>query len=187
MSDSDELDIDGGESPEASTAPKKKKGGLGALLPTILKFAAIGIGAVIFIVTVSYFTVRITSSGGSSQTTTDPASPYLGKRPLYSYYREIGQVTTKTRDAVNHTVTVVMNIGFDQNDTAASSELTSRQLELRDFVRSYFTGKYAIELQPENEQRLKQDIMETLNTRFLDTGRVRIILFDRLDVMEASY
>jgi flagellar FliL protein len=183
MSDSDELDIGDGEAPEASAAPKKK-GGLGALLPTILKFAAIGIGAIVFIVTVSYFTVRLTAGDGKSQTVTDPESPYVGKRPIYSYYRDIGSITTRTKDPVNHTVTVVMNLGFDLNDTAASSELTSRQLELQDFVRNYFTGKYASELQPENEARLKQDIMEILNTRFLDTGKVRIVLFDKLDVME---
>ena len=184
MSDSEELDIDGGDSPDAGTAPKKK-GALGALLPTILKFAAIGIGAVIFIVTVSYFTVRLTKDDGKSQTVTDPTSPYLGKRPLYSYYNDIGQITTKTRDAAS--VTVVVNLGFDQNDTVTSGELLSRKLELRDFVRSYFTGKYANDLLPENETRLKQDIMEILNTRFLDTGKVRIILFDRLDVLVDSF
>jgi len=184
MSDSDaDLELDGGESPEASTTPKKK-GGLAALLPTILKFAAIGIGAVIFIVTVSYFTVRLTSSDGRSQTVTDPSSPYMGKRQVYSYYRDIGSITTKTRDTTGYTVTVVMNLGFDLNDTTTSSELTSRQLELRDFTRSYFTGKYAEDLQPENEIRLKQDILEKLNTRFLDQGRVRLVLFDKLDIME---
>ena len=183
MSDSEELDIGDGESPDASSAPKKK-GGLAALLPTILKFAAIGIGAVIFIVTVSFFTVKVTQNSGTPQTSTDPASPYLGKRPIYSYYTDLGSITTKTKDAINHSVTVVMNIGYDQNDLAAASELSLRKNELRDFVRQYFTGKYASELQPENEMRLKQDIMETLNQRYLDTGKVRSILFDRLDVME---
>ena len=113
-----------------------------------------------------------------------PESPYVGKRPLYSIYEGIGQINTKTRDVTNHTVTVVLNLGFDQNDTETSGELLSRRLELRDFVRRYFTGKYASELVPENEDRLKRDIMEQLNTRFLDQGRVRIVLFKRLDVME---
>ena len=187
MSDSDELDIDGGEAPDASAGKKKKGGALGALLPTILKFAAIGIGALIFIVTVSVITYRIMNSGGKSQTVVaDPASPYIGKRPIYAYYTGIGAITTKTRDtSSSYTVSVTMNIGYDQEDVAASSELSSRQYELRDFVRSYFTSKYASELQPENEARLKQDIKEMLNTRFLDTGKVRIITFDKLDVMEA--
>jgi len=186
MSDSDELDMDDGESPDASAGGKRKRGGaLGALLPTILKFAAIGVGALIFIVTVSVITYSLMSKDGKSQTVvTDPTSPYMGKRPNYAMYTGIGTVNTKTRDAANYSVTVVMNLGYDLDDLAASSELSSRQYELRDFVRSYFTGKYAEELQPENEARLKQDIKEILNTRFLDTAKIRIVLFDRLDVME---
>ncbi|MDR0455130.1 MAG: flagellar basal body-associated FliL family protein [Treponema sp.] len=186
MSDSDELDIDGGESPDAGAGKKKGGGALGALLPTILKFAAIGLGALIFIVTVCVITIKVVSGGGKSQTVVaDPSSPYIGKRPIYSYYTGVGQITTKTRDTNNYSVRVEMNIGYDQEDAAAASELSTRQYELRDFVRSYFTGKYASELQPENEARLKQDIKEILNTRFLDTGKVRIIVFDKLDVMEA--
>jgi len=186
MSDSDELDIDGGDAPDAGAGKKKRGGALGALLPTILKFAAIGIGALIFIVTVSVITYRIMNKGGKSQTVvTDPASPYIGKRPIYAYYTGIGSITTKTRDTnSSYSVSVTMNIGYDQEDVAASSELSSRQYELRDFVRSYFTSKYAEDLRPENEARLKQDIKEMLNTRFLDTGKVRIITFDKLDVME---
>jgi flagellar FliL protein len=191
MSDSDELDIDGGESPESSGGGggggKKKGGALGALLPTILKFAAIGIGALVFIVTISVVTYRIMSDGGKQQTlVTDPTSPYVGTRPVYQYYTGIGTIITKTRDTTgSYSVTVVMNLGYDQEDLTAYSELSSRQYELRDFVRNYFTGKYAHELLPENEQRLKRDIQEILNTRFLDTGKVRTIMFDKLDVMEA--
>jgi len=185
MSDSDELDMDDGESPDAGAGKKKKGGALGALLPTILKFAAIGIGALIFIVTVSVITYTLMSKGGKSQTqVTDPSSPYMGKRPIYGWYTGIGSVTTKTRDSTNYSVTVVMNLGYDQDDAAAASELSNRQYELRDFVRSYFTGKYAKELEPENEARLKKDIQEILNTRFLDTAKIRIVVFERFDVME---
>jgi len=186
MSDSDELDMDDGESPDAGAGNKRKGGALGALLPTILKFAAIGIGALIFIVTVCVITYSLMNKGGKSQTVvTDPSSPYSGKRPNYAYYTNIGTVNTKTKDVdKSYTVTVVMNLGYDLEDAAAGSELSNRQYELRDFVRNYFTSKLAVDLAPENEPRLKQDIREILNTRFLDTARIRIVLFDRLDVME---
>ena len=188
MSDSTELDdIEGGESPESSSAPKKKKGkGLGALLPTILKFAAIGIGALIFIVTISVVTYNIMNSGGKTQTTVvDPSSPYIGTRPIYSYYTEIGSVTTRTSDATNYTVTVELNLGYDQNDTAASSELSNRRFQLREFVRLYFAGKTAEQLQgTDKELRLKQEIREMLNTRYLDTARIRDVNIARLDVVE---
>ncbi|MDR2477329.1 MAG: flagellar basal body-associated FliL family protein [Treponema sp.] len=185
MSDSDALDIDDGESPEASSSPKKKGGGLAALLPNILKFAAIGLGALIFIVTVAVVTYNIMNKGGKSQTVvTDPTSPYIGKRPNYAIFTSVGSVTTKTKDVTNYSVTVVMNIGYDIDDQVTASELNTRQYELRDFVRRYFTGKYATDLAPEKEEQLKQEIKEILNTRFLDTAKVRLILFDKLDVME---
>lgn len=184
MSDSDDINLDDGDVPEAGSSPKKR-GGLGNLLPTLLKFAAIGLGALIFIVTVSVITYNIMNKGGKTQTIiSDPMSPYVGTRPVFAYYNQIGLVSTRTRDVVPTTVSVDMIIGYDLEDPEATSELTSRQYELRDFVRRYFTGKYAEELAPENEETLKNEIREQLNTRFLDTARVRIILFNRLDVME---
>jgi flagellar FliL protein len=186
MADSDDLDLDGDDSLESSGSSKKRGGGLGNLLPTILKFVAIGLGALIFIVTVSVITYNIMNRGGKSQTIiSDPMSPYVGRRPEYSYYDMIGTITTRTRDfPVGSSVTVEMIIGYDLGDTSASSELISRRFELRDFARRYFAGKYAAELVPEREEELKREIREQLNTRFLDTARARIILFNRLDVAE---
>jgi flagellar FliL protein len=184
MSDSDDIDLDGGDAPESSSASKKRGGGLGNLLPTILKFAAIGIGALIFIVTVSVITYNVMNKGGKSQTViSDPSSPYVGKRPEYAYYDQLGSMTVKTRDPVGYNVSVEMIIGYNLNDSNANLELISRKYELRDFMRRYFSGKYAAELAPEREEELKRDIREQLNTRFLDTARAHIILFDKLDVM----
>ena len=182
MADNDDF-VDDIDAPESGS--QKKKSGLGNLLPTILKFAAIGIGALIFIVTVSMVTYNIMNRGGSSQTViSDPMSPYVGRRPEYSYFDQIGSITTRTRDASGTSVTVEMIIGYDANDQTASMELISRRLELRDFTRRYFTSKTAADLAPEREDDLKKEIREQLNTRFLDSARARIILFTRLDVME---
>ena len=185
MSDDSGLDLDdGGESAGASNAPKKRSG-LSALLPTLLKFVAIGLGALIFIVTVAVITFNIMNRGGRTQTAVfDPTSPYVGRRPEFSMFTQIGAVTTRTRDPMNTSVTVEMIIGFDMGDNAALSELQNRQYELRDFVRRFFSNKYAADLVPEREEELRREIREQLNTRMLHTARVRIILFNRLDVME---
>ncbi|MCL2763090.1 MAG: flagellar basal body-associated FliL family protein [Treponema sp.] len=184
MSDSDDMDIDGEDIPDTGASKKKRTSALGAILPTILKFAAIGIGALIFIVTVSVITYNIMNKGGKSQTVvTDPSSPYIGKRPIYATYTEIGAITTKLRDEKSHTITVVMNLQYDQDDGTAFGELNGRKHELQDFVRRYFAGKYASEVK-ENEERIKRDIQEILNQRFLDTGKVRGVLFSRLDITE---
>ena len=180
MSDTDDLDLEGGDS---SGVSQKKGSGLIALLPNLLKFVAIGLGALIFIVTVSVITYNILNKGGQSQTIIPSASPFVSSRPQYQMFTSIGLIRTSTRDTIPYSVVVDMVIGYDLNDNTAASELTGRLYELRDFVRSYFKSKTADELQPENELRLKQEILETLNTRVLNTGRARIILFNQLDVM----
>ena len=183
MSDTDDLDLDGGDSQEEGSG--KKRSNLAALLPKLLKFVAIGLGALIFIVTVAIITFSIMSRGGRNQSVAaDPANPYTSKRPEYSMFTSISQVRTRTKDPNPYSVVVDMVLGYDTNDKNAQTELTSRLYELRDFVRSFFSNKYRAELLPENEERLKKEIMEYLNTRVLNTSRVRIILFNQLDVQE---
>ena len=185
MSDSDELDLDEGGDSSSGSAPKKKGGGLGNFLPTILKFTAIGIGALIFIVTVVVITNNIMNKGGKNQTVlSEPSGPYLPNRPAYSYFDMIGSITVKTRDfPTGATVTVEVLIGYDEGDMNANAELIKRRPELQDFLRRYFSSKTAAEMAPEREEELKKEIREQLNTRFLDTARARNILFNKLDVM----
>jgi len=184
MSDTDELDLEGGEGSGIDTP--KKTSGLAALLPNLLKFVAIGIGALIFIVTVSVITFNILNKGGSSQTVIPSNSPFVGSRPQYQMFSSIGIVRTSTRDPIPYSVVVDMIIGYDMNDNQAAGELTGRLYELQDFVRSFFKSKLADELKPENEPRLKQEILERLNTRLLNSSRARIILFRQLDVMATN-
>jgi flagellar FliL protein len=179
--DNDDLDLDGGDAQGAGTP--KKASGLAALLPNLLKFIAIGLGAIVFIVTISVITYNILNKGGKSQTAIPSNSPFVGARPQYQFFTSIGMVRTSTKDPVSYSVVVDMVIGYDLNDNAAQSELIGRLYELRDFVRLYFKSKMADELRPENEARIKQEILEMLNTRVLNSAKVRIILFNQLDVM----
>ena len=179
MSDSDDILNDGG----APASAPKKASGLSALLPNLLKFVAIGLGALIFIVTVTVITVNIVNKGGQSQTVIPSASPFTGARPQYQSFSAIGPIRTSTKDTIPYSVVVDMIIGYDLNDNTTATELTGRLYELRDFVRQFFKSKTAIELAPENEARLKQEILVQLNTKILNSGKLRIILFNQLDVM----
>jgi flagellar FliL protein len=163
---------------------KKKKARAGGFIPRVLRFVAIGLIALIFIVTVTVITYFIVNKGGKNQTTIPTTESYEGIKPVYAVYTLIGQVVTRTRDDAMHSVTVDMLIEYDLNDNAAATELTGRQYQLRDFVRRYFSGKYAAELRPENEGRIKQEVRELLNTTILETARARNLLFNRLEVNE---
>ncbi|GHT80436.1 flagellar basal body protein FliL [Spirochaetia bacterium] len=187
MSDNDESKIEDGEAEEGGEeSSKKKKGaGLKALLPTILKFVAIGLGALVFIVTVVIITTSILNKGGKGQTgVPEPSSAYMGQRPEYQWFTNLSSIRTRTKDTTAHSVVVEIVIGYDLNDNAAQAELIARTPELQDFLRSFFSGKYGSELKPENEFRLKQEILENLNTRILTRSQVRNISFRQLEVME---
>ncbi|MDR2747623.1 MAG: flagellar basal body-associated FliL family protein [Treponema sp.] len=185
MGDAEE-NLDLGEDGGGEGLAPKKASGLGGLLPNLLKFVAIGLGALIFIVTVAVITFTVMSKGGGKAQTAvaDPTSPYVSKHIEYANYTMIGQVTTRTRDRLVTNVTVEIILQYDLNNNAAATELTSRQYDLRDFVRQYFSGKYASDLTQENELRLKNEIRDILNTRILDTAKIRNVLFLKLDVME---
>ena len=183
MSDTNELDLDGEETSELNKA--KKTSGLAALLPNLLKFVAIGLGALIFIVTVSAITYNILNKRGTAQTAIPANSPYVGARPQYMVFTSIGPIRTATKDInKSYAVVVEMVLAYDQNDTAASGELTSRLSELKDFVRRFFRSKLASELQPENEAKLKSEIRVELNDKVLSTTKVKDVYFIQLDVME---
>ena len=181
--DSDnDIDIDGGDAP--SVGASKKASGIASLLPNLLKFVAIGIGALIFIVTVSVITYNVLNKGGQSQTNIPSNNPFVGSRPTYSFFTIIGSVRTTTKDTIPYSVSVDMILGYDENDNAAATELSARLYELQDFIRVFFKSKTADELRPENEPRIKQEILEMLNTRLLNVARIRIILFKQLDVIQ---
>lgn len=181
--DQDELNLDDTES-TIESAPKKGSG-LGGILPTILKFVAIGLGALIFIVTVSVITYRIMAGSGKSQTTASAeADPFQPKKPVYSWFTTIGVIRTRTNDPTPYSVVVNVIIGYDLNDKNAQTELTNRLYELKDFVRNYFSNKSAKDLKPENEQALKKEIRQLLNDNVLHNAKAKEILFQQLDVVE---
>jgi flagellar FliL protein len=79
-----------------------------------------------------------------------------------------------------------MTIGYDPNDNTAGAEFTARLDQIRDFLRRYFRAKSSADLRPENEEQVKREIREQLNTQIMDKARARIILFNTFDVMETG-
>ncbi|MDR1399933.1 MAG: flagellar basal body-associated FliL family protein [Treponema sp.] len=170
---------------EETSGSKKKKNGLIELLPILLKFFAIGLASLVVVVTISVITYTVLNSNNSKGQTLIPEnSPYVGTKPQYSYSTIVGTVRCNTRDPTPYSVVVDVAIGYTLNDSQAQTEFTARQFELRDFIRNYFSTKYAEDLMPEKEPQLKQELMELLNIRILDTAKARNIVFNQLSVME---
>lgn len=169
---------------DSSVGSKKKSKGMGGLLPTLLKWIAIVIGAIILIVTVVIITMKVMGTNNTA-TVAVPVSPeYTSKRELLSWYNSIGSIKTKTCDEVPASVIVEVVLGYKVDDKTTATEITQRQIEIKDFLRRYFTGKTTAELRPNNEAKLQMEIRNTINDDILSTSRIKDVKFLTLDVLE---
>ena len=109
---------------------------------------------------------------------------YKPRYPIYSYTK-IGGISSITKDKFIAVIRVV--IGYEPDDSEVSLELSARQDEIKDIVGNYFNNKNSFELTPVNEEILKREIREILNTQFLKNGKIKLILFEELELRENLY
>lgn len=179
----DDFNLDEGSADDVAPA-KKGGGGIGKLLPMLLKWVAIALGAVIFIVTVVIVTFNIMNKSGSVEKNQPISAEYTGKREVLSWYSALGSIRTKTSDLLPASVVVEVVLGYKLDDKATSIEIGARTIEIKDFLRQYFSGKTAAELKPQNEDRLKLEIRNAINDNILATTKIKDVKFLILEVIE---
>ncbi len=173
---------------EASDAAPEKKGGVGGLLSGFLKWIIIGVAAVIVIVVVVVVTVKIVSKNSTQVNSIPVSTDYAsGQREVFDWYTSLGTIQTATRDDIPATVRVDVVLGYKKDDKATSTEITQRTVELKDFLRRYFSSKSAAELRnTNNEDALANEIKNGINDKILSSSRIRDVKFLQKDVIEQN-
>ena len=165
-----------------NTNPKKAKScGIGALLGVII--IPIITFFTLFFVTTSVISYNILNREGRSQTFIITDSIIEPSPEIYQWFTLIGQIRTTTSDPNPYSVVVNLHLGYDMYDSLTATELTARLPELQDYIRTYFRSKSARDLVPSNEENIKQEILENINSRILRTGRIRLISIVQLEIM----
>ena len=184
MADEDEINIDD----DGSTGTSGKRGGAGDFFSGLLKWIIIGLAAVIVIVVVVVITVKITGKNNTSVTAIPTSDEYVsGQREIYDWYTSIGTIQTTTCDDIPATIRVDVALGYKKDDKATSTEITLRTVELKDFLRRYFSGKTAAELRnTNNEDNLKNELKNGINDKILSSSRIRDVVFLQKDVIEQN-
>ena len=167
-----------------TSASSGKKGGMGGALPGLLKWVAIALGAIILIVVIVVVTVNILNKNTTGTPSIPISDEYVTQREILDWYTSLGAIRTKTSDDISASVVVDIALGFKKDDKATSTEITQRNIELKDFLRRYFTEKTIAELKPQNEQKLKIELRNAINDEILSTSKIRDISFLQLDVLE---
>ncbi len=162
---------------EEAQSGQKKVGFLSGAVIQILKWVGIIVGAIIFIVTVVVVTVGFLDGGNEGVTRVPVTQEYQGVPEPLEWFRQIPQLRGSTADEVNTTYLVEPALGYNGANTQLTTELISRQIELTDVFNRYFRSHTRDELVgPENEERVKAELLESVN-RQLRNGAVREIVF----------
>ena len=172
------------EDNENAGESERKSKGIGGLLPTLLKWVAIILGAIILIVTVVVITMKIVGGNTSQQAVIPVSQEYGTKREVLDWYTSLGQISTKTSDAIPASVIVEVVLGYKQADKAASTEITQRQIEIKDYLRRYFTELTVEDLLPRNEEKRRIEIRNAINDDILSSSKIRDVRFLSLQIIE---
>ncbi|PIE97895.1 MAG: flagellar basal body protein FliL [Treponema sp.] len=152
-----------------------------SFLPVLLKWIGIILAATIFIVAVVLVTLQIMNKRGKGLSEYPTSPEYRDNREMLQYYKGIGQIKTMTSDSMPATVIVEVNLGYTEDDKTTSQELSGRIVELKDFLRSYFSNKTIAEL--ENEENVKIELRNLINDNVLSRGKIRSVAILQMDII----
>lgn len=145
----------------------------------LLMFVAIGIIALLLVITVSFLTYRFMDRGNRSRQFPRLSEDYTTLVPEYSvwtFFADDGyDLRTQTKDAERYTVSARIKLGYDEvRYKELQGELTRKNDVLMDAIRFYFSQRTKIQL--EDEVAVKTELLNRINS-LLSRGEVAQILF----------
>jgi flagellar protein FliL len=174
-------DVGGGE----DAGGPRKPGIFSGLVLTILKWAAIVVGIILVVVTVTFFTVRALEKGREPQNTAASSSGYQSKEPPLSYTDTsvIGSIRGQTADTEPATFLVEIRIGYDQESKQVQTEIGQRSAQILDLCLKYLSKRTADELSPAYYELIQDDLRSRING-VMTTGKVKSVVFNQFSVMK---
>jgi flagellar protein FliL len=174
-----EEDLAGGVEADAG----QKIGFLPAFVIKILKWVAMALAAVIFIVTVVIITMNIVNRGTQAQTLPAPSEEYSSKEDPLAWYAGIEEIRTSTADESPATVMINIKIGYEQGDQKVQTELIARTSPIQAAVRYYFSQKTVAELSARHEPEIIREVKELINKMMRD-GQIKEVIIMEKQVFE---
>jgi flagellar protein FliL len=167
----------------AEEAGGPRRGGLlSGMLLTILKWAAIGIGAIIIVVTTTVVTFRIINKG-NTQTGLSALSPaYQAKEAPLASYDDIEQIRGQTADVTPQVFLLQVSLGYDPVDKEVSVEIGDRKRQIQDLILKTISQKSASDLSPSNYDVIQTELMNRINM-LMTTGKVKSVMFRQFNVV----
>ena len=126
---------------EGTPAPASKgKGRIATLLPTLLKYIALALGAIILIVTVVIITMNIMNGNKNTASAIPISEEYKEAAEELDWYQSLGEIQTRSNDSEPASVVVNIFLGYKKEDKITSTEITAQRIPIRDYLRNYFAA-----------------------------------------------
>ena len=168
----------------AEDASGPRRGGLlSGVLLTVLKWAAIGIGAVIIVVTTTIITVRLVSRGAQPEGLAAISPAYQAKAEPLAYYDDIEQIRGQTADDPPAIYLMSVSLGYDPKDKEVSVEIGNRKREIQDLILKDISQKKAADLSPSHYDQIQAEIQDQINM-VMRTGKVKAVTFRQFVVQK---
>lgn len=149
---------DGGDS-----SGGKRFGFLSGVVIQVLKWLAIVVGAIVFVVTVTVVTVRMLGPGQSADARSVVESDAFEVGiPQYSYFDNIPPLRGATADDERFTYVVQISIAYPLDDEGINNELINKTIPITDRLLTYFSQQRRDRLLSQREQ-VKQEILQEIN------------------------
>jgi flagellar FliL protein len=168
----------------ADAAAGPRSGGLlSGMLLNILKWAAIGIGAVIIVVTTTVITVRIVSKGNQQQGLAAISPAYATKQPPLASFDDIEQIRGQTADDPPAIFLMQVSLAYDANDKLIGPEIGGRKRQIQSLILTDISQKTAADLVPANYNKLQAELLDIINSVMKD-GKVQGVMFRQFVVQK---
>lgn len=166
---------------------KRKIGFLPAVVITILKWFAIALCLIIFIVTVVLISIRVMGRTSYKSDFYFEKDRVQNVMPEMQWY-EIGssEIRCRTMDKDKNVIVLLkVSVGFPKKAKELHQDLIEKTPKLRDEIRMFFGGKTLKDLAPENEKRIKEELKIILNSHLISRKyNIEDVIFGDLNIIE---
>ena len=178
MSDEDGF-LDDSVTGEEEQQTGAKTGFLPAIVITILKWAAIAVGAIIFVVTIVIITNRLTGRGSEPVGIANYSPEYEQEQLELEYFNtDLDNIRGTTSDDPPVSFLASVTIGYPAGKTIVQTELVSNKEVIHNLVLKYFGSKKATELVTQNFEVLEGDLKTNINNQMRKGQIVKLLIME---------
>jgi len=187
MSDDYDLDLENSSGTSAEEdIGKRKIGFLPAIIIKILKWTAIVLAGIVFIVSITFVTIKIMNPVSSTPDYYYDTKELRNTLPNLQWY-DIGtnEIRARTADTDKRIMIIIsVSVGFNARSKALHQELIDKTPKLRDEIRVFFGEKYEKDLTPRNEPKIKEELRRRINIMLSGSERVHDLIFTDFNLIE---